>query len=233
MITNIFYCKPNIKCITFESYRLKRREILMKKIDKPENEIVCNVEREKTLEENSSINYNKSNSKVEQLRTKINDNFQKIDQGHIRSLLETSKEKADQEKNSLDFIYKNDAITQQTHFVDDRYGHRQELIKIRNKKKARSLTDKNDYILKQIKAHNFDNNCKDSNEPRALMKLDQDTICSLLENLNQKFLTLYKSYISIPLSNSIRKRKIEEELVEIESLIELLENKINIYIKND
>jgi hypothetical protein len=233
MITNIFYCKPNIKCKTFESYRLKRREELMNKIDKPEHEIVCNFEREKALEEDSNIYYKKFDSTVEQLRTKVNDNFQKVGQNRIRSSLEGNKEKDDKEKTSLNFINKNDAITQQTHFVDDRYGHRQEVIKIRNKKKLISLTDKNDYILKEIQANNFDNNCKDSNESRALMKLDQDTICSLLENLSQKFLTLYKSYISIHFSNSIRKKKLEKELLEIDSLIDLLENNINIYIKND
>ena len=251
MITNIFYCKPNIKCKTFESYRLKRRDELMNKVDKTECESVCNLTKEKVFEgETHKCNHSDN---VKQLKKKTEENLQNI-QACIESSLETTRNKIEIKNSSQslkDFTEENinkEKISKKkvTHFVDDRYGNRKELSSIRKTKlRGKSSLDKNNYIFKEIRRDRFvfDNDCKMSKDKnykndKNLMKLDRDTICSLLENLKQKWQSLYRSYVSMPFSYPIEKKriesaKIEKELLEVETLIDLLENNKNVYIKND
>lgn len=256
MITNIFYCKPNIKCKTIESYRLKRREELMNRIEEPVCEKICHVQQpvsEPKVEATRAACSNQLSLKVRRsiLKKKTDPVTCSNVNKQLNNKVVNHEENEEIPPRFESFIQRNINKVilsvpkgSPTHFIDDRYGHKQKKSSVQVKKKLQisDSKDRNTSILNKFKNKKYQigDECSDHDLKKQanLMKLEKDTICSLLENLKEKWQVLYRSYVTMPFSHSMEKKrtrtvKIEQELREVESLIDLLEKNENIYIGNE
>jgi hypothetical protein len=248
MIRNIFYCKDNLKCETFESYRLKRREELMNakhevEIIKEPEENLCNLISKPLLNRPKIVTF-KETCRKSNILPKIDKEKKKCPKEKQESFSNEHFETPSPHfegyinKNITNVVLSVPRAPTKC-FVDDRHGNKQTKSPVQSNKKVNCPQGRKINILNQIKDKKYVA-MEENNEEVAdnMIMIDKDTICSLLENLRQKWQLLYRELVLMPFSLPIEKKKIrsaqiEQELSEVEKLIDLLEKHDVIYVNND